>query len=93
MFVGLLTLELLIHEAESLKDKRSVVNSILDRIRARFNVSAAQIDNHDLWQSATLAVAVVSNDKATVDTVLNHVRDGVEADIRCDVARCRTEIL
>ena len=93
MFVGLLTLELLIHGAESLKDKRSVVNSLLDRIRARFNVSAAQIDNHDLWQSATLAVAVVSNDKATVDTVLNHVRDLAETDNRCDVTRCKTEIL
>ena len=93
MFIGVLTLDLHILGAESLKEKRMVVNSILDRIRARFNVSAAQIDRHDLWQSAALAVAVVSNDQATAQTVLNHVRDVVEADVRCDVMQCRTEML
>lgn len=93
MFIGLLTLELHIPGAESLKDKRSVVNSLLDKLRARFNVSAAQIDNHDLWQRATLAVAVVSNDATVAQTVMNHVRDLVETEQRCDVAECRTEIL
>lgn len=93
MFVGILTLDLHIHEAGSLKEKRMVVNSLLDRIRARFNVSAAQLDQHDLWQSATLAVAVVSNDKGTAQTVLNHARDLVEAETRCDVTQCRTEML
>jgi uncharacterized protein YlxP (DUF503 family) len=93
MFIGVLTLELYIHEAGSLKEKRMVVNSLLDRIRARFNVSAAQIDDHDLWQSATLGVAVISNDQKTANTVMNHVRDLAEAEIRCDVTQCRTEIL
>ena len=93
MFIGVLTLELHIHDAASLKEKRMVVNSILDRIRARFNVSAAQIDDHDLWQSATLGVAVVSNDQKTAHTVLNHVRDLAESETRCDVTICRTEIL
>jgi uncharacterized protein YlxP (DUF503 family) len=93
MFIGVLTLELHIHEAGSLKEKRMVVNSLLDRIRARFNVSAAQIDDHDLWQSATLGVAVISNDQRTASTVMNHVRDLAEAEIRCDVTQCRTEIL
>jgi uncharacterized protein YlxP (DUF503 family) len=93
MFIGVLTLELHIHEAGSLKEKRMVVNSLLDRIRARFNVSAAQIDDHDLWQSATLGVAVISNDQRTANTVLNHVRDLADGEIRCDVTLCRTEIL
>jgi uncharacterized protein YlxP (DUF503 family) len=93
MFVGVLTLELYIHQADSLKEKRMVVNSMLDKIRARFNVSAAQIDNHDLWQSATLGVAVISNDQRTLNTVMNHVRDLAETDIRCDVTQCRMEVL
>ena len=93
MFVGILTLELHIHEAASLKEKRMVVNSLLDRIRARFNVSAAQIDSHDLWQSATLAVAVVSNERRNTELVLNHVRDLAEAEVRCDVTSCHVEIL
>ena len=70
-----------------------VVNSLLDRIRARFNVSAAQLDNHDLWGSATLGIAVVSNDQKVVHTVLNHVRDLAESEMRCDVAQCRVENL
>lgn len=93
MFVAVLTLELRLHQADSLKEKRMVVNSLLDRIRARFNVSAAQIDDHDLWGSATLAIAVVSNDQKVVHTVLNHVRDLAESEIRCDVAQCRIENL
>jgi uncharacterized protein YlxP (DUF503 family) len=93
MFIGVLTLELHIHEANSLKEKRMVVNSVLDRIRARFNVSAAQIDHHDLWNRATLAVAVVSNDQVTANRVLNHVRDLAETENRCDVATCTTEII
>lgn len=93
MFIGLLTLELLIHDAHSLKDKRTVVNSLLGRLRSRFNVSAAQIDDHDLWQRATLAVAVVSNDATVANAVLNHARDFAENDERCDVTECRIEIL
>jgi hypothetical protein len=93
MFIGVLTLELYIAEADSLKAKRTVVKSLLDRIRARFNVSAAQIDDHDMWQSATLAIAVVSNDKTTAQQVLNRVRDLAESDTRCEVAGCRNEIL
>ncbi len=86
-------MDLTIHGAQSLKDKRAVVNSLLGRIRARFNVSAAQIDDGDLWQSAVLAIAVVSNDAPTVHKVLNHVRDLTEADDRCDVTRCRVAML
>ena len=93
MFIAILTLDLHIHEAASLKEKRMVVNSVLDRIRARFNVSAAQLDQHDRWQSATLGVAAISNDRRTAETVLNHVRDLVETETRCDVTHCRTEVL
>lgn len=93
MFIGVLTLELRLHQADSLKEKRVVVNSVLDRIRARFNVSAAQLDDHDLWGSATLGVAVISNDQPTAHTILNHVRDLAESETRCDIADCRVEIL
>jgi uncharacterized protein YlxP (DUF503 family) len=93
MHIGVLTLELHIHEAASLKDKRAVVNSVLDRIRDRFNVSAAQLDNHDRWQRATLAIAVVSNDQKAANVVLNHVRDLAEAETRCDVAECCIEFI
>ncbi len=93
MFLGALTLEIWIHDAESLKARRMVVNSLLDRIRARFNVSAAQLDQEDLWQRATLGVAVISNDRTVAEKVLNHVRDLIDNDSRCDLCRCGLEIL
>ena len=86
MFVGLLTLRLLLHDAHSLKEKRHVVHSLLDRIRARWNVCAAQMDTHDRWNDATLAIAVVSNDRAAAGRVLNRIRDFAENDGRFDVA-------
>ncbi|HEY0075367.1 MAG TPA: DUF503 domain-containing protein [Abditibacteriaceae bacterium] len=93
VFIVVLTLELFIHDAHSLKDKRMVVNSILDKLRARFNVSAAQIDDHDLWQRATLAVVAVSNEAKVAQSILNHARDVAEADLRCDVCQCRMETI
>jgi len=96
MFTGVLQLDLHLHDAHSLKDKRAVVNAILDRIKSRFNVSACQLDNHDLWQRASLGFAVISNDKTTAGKVLNHVRDHIEeyseTDSRFDVVKCALEI-
>ena len=91
MFVGLLTLRLLIHDANSLKEKRHVVHSVLDRIRARWNVSAAQIDTHDRWNDAQLGIAIVSNDRATAARVMNHIRDFADGDGRFDVAEVSCE--
>ncbi len=48
--------------AQSLKEKRSTIKPILARVRDRFNVSAAEVDDHDTWKRATLAFACVAND-------------------------------
>ena len=93
MFIAVLTLELHIHEAHSLKEKRMVVNSLLDRIRAHFDVSAAQLDDHDRWQSATLGVVAISNREKPLHTLMNHVRDLAESEYRCDVTNCSLEMI
>jgi len=85
MNVGVLQVEILIGNAQSLKDKRHVVRSVLDRIRASFNVSAAEVDHMDLHQRAILGFAAVSNDSAHVrgllQQVLNHLRRHPEAQV------------
>jgi uncharacterized protein YlxP (DUF503 family) len=58
--IAFLTLELRIEGAHSLKEKRQVVRSLKDRLRARFNVSVAELDTTDLWQRATVGVVSVS---------------------------------
>ncbi len=78
MFIGVCTIELHVPGSGSLKTKRQSLRSLKDRIRNKFNVSVAEVDDNDLWQKASLAVAAVSNDKShlnqTMDHVLNMVR-------------------
>jgi uncharacterized protein YlxP (DUF503 family) len=77
--VGLLQVELTIPSADSLKAKRMVLRSIKDRIRKNFNVSIAEVEDNDQWQSAVLAVALVSNDKRFANQVLSKVVDFIES--------------
>ena len=79
MVVGLLQVELSIPSADSLKAKRMVLRSVKDRVRKHFNVSIAEVDDNDKWQSAVLAVAVVCNDRRFANQVLSKVVDFIEA--------------
>ena len=79
MVVGVLTITLSIPAANSLKDKRQVVKSLVDSIRQRFNVSAAETEDNDTWRRATLGVAVVSNSQRVANQVLDKVGDFVES--------------
>ncbi len=61
MAIAFLTLELRIEAAHSLKDKRQVLRSLKDRLRAHFNVAVAELDHADVWQRATLGVVSISD--------------------------------
>jgi hypothetical protein len=81
-----------VHGSRSLKDKRQVVRSVVGRLRARFNASVAEVEANDLWNRATVAVAVVTNGAAEarslLDRVLNHVESaypGSVADSQIDL--------
>jgi uncharacterized protein YlxP (DUF503 family) len=78
MPVGLLTLELHIPHAQSLKDKRQVLRSLKDRLRRDFNVAVAELDHHDTWQRSVVGVVTLSNEEKHVTEVLQKVLD--EAD-------------
>ena len=93
LVVGLCTMELFIPEAGSLKQKRSVLKSMLEGLRNKFNVSAAEVEHMDLWQRATVGVAVVSNSQTFADQVLNKVLDWVESNPRVNVTGVQIEFL
>ena len=78
MIVGLLEVQLDVPGAQSLKDKRHVLKSLKDRIRKNFNVSVAEVDNQDVWQSAVLGVAIISTDKQYANQVLSQVVNFIE---------------
>jgi len=73
MNVGAVKIRLRLPENLSLKGKRQVLRSITTRMRSKFNVSVAEVDDHDLWQLATLGITVVSNDKRYANEVLSKV--------------------
>ena len=61
MIVGLLTLDLHIPESNSLKAKRTVIKSLIDRIRNKFNVSVSEVDANNLWQRSVIGISLVAN--------------------------------
>jgi uncharacterized protein YlxP (DUF503 family) len=66
-------------QCRTLKDKRQVVKSIIDRTRNRFNVAVAEVDKQDLWQVCSLGVCCVSNSEYAVREMLSHVDRSVRA--------------
>jgi uncharacterized protein YlxP (DUF503 family) len=73
LLIAFLTLELRIEGARSLKDKRQVVRSLKDRLRAKFNVAVAELDNSNLWQRATIGVVSVSDSRDYLQGLMNNV--------------------
>lgn len=71
--IGVLTMELRLPQAHSLKEKRHVVKSLKDRLRGKFNVAVAEIDYHDLWQSALISAVTVSSSRDFAERVLQSV--------------------
>ena len=78
MFVGVVRVELRIHGATSRKDRRAVVRRIRDRLRARHNVSVAEVGQQEVWQRATLGVAAVSLAAPDAERLLARLRTEVE---------------
>jgi len=91
MVVGTLRVELFISDGVTLKDKRRVLHSLLDRIRNRFNVAAAEVDKQDAPQAAVIAAACVSNSSAHTSRIINSVIRFVEREPRVSVVDCETE--
>jgi uncharacterized protein YlxP (DUF503 family) len=92
MLVGVCTAVLRIPGAASLKDKRRAVKSLKDRLHNTFNLSVAEVDDLDLWQRATLGLAVVSNDAKHCDEVLSAAVDFIRRDNNVELLDYHTEI-
>ncbi len=73
MVIGVLHVNAHVPRAQSLKDKRSVVKSLKDQLRGRFNVAVAEVEANDTWQRAALGVVTVGDDRAYVAGLLRDV--------------------
>ena len=77
MPIAMLTIEIAIEHAQSLKDRRQVVRSLKDKLRQGFNVSVAELDDVALWNRATLGIAAIHSSRAYLDGQLREVEDAV----------------
>ena len=91
MVVGALCAELHLPDSQSLKDKRSVLKSLKDRIRGKFNVAVAEVEPNDKWQRACLGIAAVGSERAYVDKLLEEVVRWLEDDRIVAVIRVEQE--
>ena len=73
MTVGLLTLELHIPQAQSLKDKRQILRSLKDKLRGHFNVAVSELEYQDTWQRSVIGIVTLSNEQQHVEESLQKV--------------------
>ena len=93
MVIGVRSFELHLAGAHSLKDKRSVIKSLKDRLHNEFNVSVAETGRHDAWQSAELTVCLVSTDRRHAESILAAIDRFVAANPQCRVVDTATSFL
>lgn len=77
--VGVITFELQMDAAQSLKDKRHYVKGLKDRLRAKFNVAVAEIGDQESWQRGLVAAVTVSPDRVFAEKVLQSVENEAAA--------------
>jgi len=67
----LIIFQLYLPACHSLKDKRRIIKSIKDKVKARFNVSIAEVNYHETWQRSSLAIAWVASDGSGIDRIID----------------------
>lgn len=93
MVVGTCKVVLMIDDAFSLKEKRHIVKSIIERVKSRFNASISEVDMNDKWQRATLGIACVSNEAGHADSMLANIVNFIENDGRAMMTDYSTELI
>jgi uncharacterized protein YlxP (DUF503 family) len=80
--VGVMSARLYLHGVTSLKDKRKIIKSVIERLKSRFNISISEVDHNDVKTSSVIAMAVVSNDTRFVNRQLDKIIDFMRGDGR-----------
>ena len=93
MQVGVCAITILFGESQSLKSKRRLLRSLIDRLRSRFQVSIAEVGGHDLWQRSTIGISCVGNSSRHIDQVLQAIVSYIQASPTCEIIDCEMTIL
>jgi hypothetical protein len=79
MALGVLTLKMQIVGCRSLKEKRSRLKPFISRLGQEFNISVAEVDHQDVWQSAVVACAMITSNRRQTQRSLQKVVNWIEA--------------
>jgi uncharacterized protein YlxP (DUF503 family) len=93
MVIGTAQIQLSASWVHSLKEKRMVVKSIIDKVKNKFNVSIAEVDTQDYHQTITIGIACVSNENRHADSMLNEVLNFIEDNTDAVVQDIHTELI
>ncbi|HBG45463.1 MAG TPA: DUF503 domain-containing protein [Deltaproteobacteria bacterium] len=93
MVVGVARVTLILHASNSLKDKRQVLKSVIEKVKNKFNVSVAEVGGNDVWQRAEIGITAVGNDRAFVNSVLDKVLNFIEGLHLAEVTDSEIEIV
>lgn len=92
MVVGSLKIEFRLTDNRSLKGKRKVVRSMVDKVKSRFNASIAEVGSNDKWQKIELGISAVGNDRRHIDSSLNHILSFLESLYLAEIVNTEMEI-
>ena len=93
MVVGTLKIEFMLFDNQSLKGKRKVVRSMVDKVKARFNVSIAEVGSNDKWQKIELGISAVGNDRRHIDSSLSHILGFLDALCLAQIVNTEMDII
>ncbi|NLM74572.1 MAG: DUF503 domain-containing protein [Clostridiaceae bacterium] len=93
MYIGVLQIELLLSDAGSLKDKRRIIRSLIEKIKNKFNAAVAEIGRMDSWNHSQLGISCLSNEAGHCDSMLNSVINFIESNGSYQVIDIQTEII
>ena len=71
MLIGLINFDLYLPMVSSLKEKRSIIKSLIEKSRNKFNIAVSETDDNDLWKKATISVVTVSNKRSYIDSMFS----------------------
>lgn len=86
-------IEIIIYHSNSLKDKRQVLKSILERIKARYNVSISETKYHEKWNRSCIGVVTISNSKEISESTINKIISFIDNDSRVEIINYDVEII
>ncbi|MEO0289419.1 MAG: DUF503 domain-containing protein [candidate division WOR-3 bacterium] len=92
MKVTVVKIELFMRESQTLKDKRRVIKSLIERVKNRYNVSIAEVDDNDSCKKSTIGIAILSNDTKFNDKQLKEIINFIDSNPFVMIIKSEMEI-